>query len=80
MREQDAAAVEELYSVHARLDGLAAYRAASQMTAEVLDRLEESCARFDALRAADDVNELVRENCRFGRVIADAVASPRSPS
>lgn len=77
VRDYDAAGADELYSVRARLEGLAAYRAASKMTPEILGRLEESCARFDALRAADDVIELVRENFTFHRLIAETSASPR---
>ena len=63
--------------MRSRLEALAAHRAAGKMTPGILERLEESCARFDSLRAADDVIELIQENFAFQRAIMEAVASPR---
>ena len=78
VREYDAASVEELYSVRAWLEGLMAYRAATRITPEIVEQLEQSCARFDALRGGDsDVTELTRENFVFHDLIIEAADSPR---
>lgn len=77
VRPYNADAVEELYSVRSRLEALAAQRAAGKMTSTILKRLEKSCARFDSLRAADDVIELIQENLSFHQTIMEAAASPR---
>jgi len=42
-----------------------------------LERLRESCGRFVALRAEDDVADLVRENLLFHGIILEAAASDR---
>jgi DNA-binding GntR family transcriptional regulator len=69
--------LDDTYQLRALLEGYAARRAASRITAEDVARLEESCDRFDRLGAADDLRELVKENLFFHNVILDAAESDR---
>ena len=43
------------HQLRALLEGYAAQRAASRISAEDVARLEESCDKFDRLGAADDL-------------------------
>ena len=43
--------LDDMYQLRALLEGYAARRAATRISAEDVGRLEESCARFDRLRA-----------------------------
>ena len=77
VRSYDAADLDDLYQLRALLEGFAARLAAARITAEEVDRLRDSCERFVALRADDDVTELVQENVRFHDVILSAAGSQR---
>ncbi len=76
VRVHDAADLVDLYQLRALLEGYAARQAASRASDEELDRMSESCDRFDGI-ADDDVRELVRENMWFHSAIHAAAASPR---
>jgi DNA-binding GntR family transcriptional regulator len=69
--------IEEMYELRALLEGRAAHRAAARISDGDIGRLHESNARFAALRATDDVVELVRENLVFHNTILEAAASER---
>lgn len=69
--------LDDTYQLRALLEGYAAQRAASRISAEDVARLEESCDKFDRLGAADDLLELVKENLFFHNVILDAADSDR---
>lgn len=69
--------LDDMYQLRALLEGYAARRAAARISREDVERLEESCARFDRLRAEDDLLDLVKENLFFHNVILDAAASDR---
>lgn len=69
--------LDEMYQLRAVLEGYAARRAATRISPEDVTRLEESCARFDRLRAEDDLHDLVKENLFFHNVILEAAASDR---
>jgi DNA-binding GntR family transcriptional regulator len=69
--------LDEMYQLRAVLEGYAARRAATRISPEDLTRLEDSCARFDRLRAEDDLLDLVQENLFFHNVILEAAASDR---
>jgi DNA-binding GntR family transcriptional regulator len=77
VRTFDADDLDDLYQLRAVLEGFAARRAAARITDEEVSELRESCERFDALRAADDVDDLVQENVRFHDVILGAARSER---
>ena len=77
VRTYEAADLDDLYQLRALLEGFAARRAAARISAADLDRLRESCERFVALRAEDDVTDLVRENLSFHNVILEAAGSER---
>jgi DNA-binding GntR family transcriptional regulator len=76
VREHDATDLKDLYQLRALLEGYAARQAAKRITGEELDRLNESCDRFDAL-SGDDIRELVKENLLFHNVILEAAGSER---
>jgi DNA-binding GntR family transcriptional regulator len=69
--------LDDLYQLRAVLEGHAARRAATRISAADVARLEESCSRFELLRAADDLQDLVKENLVFHNIIIDAAESPR---
>jgi DNA-binding GntR family transcriptional regulator len=69
--------LDDMYQLRAVLEGYAARRAATRISPEDVARLEESCARFDRLRAEDDVRDLVKENLFFHNVILDSARSGR---
>lgn len=69
--------LDDTYQLRAVLEGYAARRAATRISSEDVARLEESCARFDRLRAQDDVLDLVKENIFFHNVVLEASASDR---
>jgi DNA-binding GntR family transcriptional regulator len=69
--------LDDMYQLRAVLEGYAARRAATRISADVVALLEESCARFDRLRASDDPRDLVKENLFFHNVILDAAGSGR---
>ena len=69
--------IEDMYELRALLEGHAARRAASRISAESIVRLQDSNSRFAALRAADDAGELIRENLNFHQVVLDGAGSER---
>jgi DNA-binding GntR family transcriptional regulator len=69
--------LDDMYQLRALLEGYAARRAATRIAPADVVRLEESCARFDRLRAEDDLLDLVKENLFFHNVILEAAASER---
>jgi DNA-binding GntR family transcriptional regulator len=77
VRAYEADDLDDLYQLRAVLEGFAARRAATRISAPDVTRLRESCERFVALRADADVAELVRENMLFHDVILDAASSER---
>jgi DNA-binding GntR family transcriptional regulator len=76
VRTHDADDLIDLYQLRALLEGYAARQAATRVSEEGLEQLDESCDRFDAV-ADDDVRELVRENMWFHSAIHATAASPR---
>ena len=76
VRAHDANDLKDLYQLRALLEGYATRQAARRISGEELDRLNESCARFDAL-AGDDVRALVKENLHFHNTILGAAGSER---
>jgi DNA-binding GntR family transcriptional regulator len=66
-----------MYELRAVLEGHAARRAAERISAQDVQRLHESNARFARLRAADDVRELIAENLTFHNTILEAAGSER---
>ena len=69
--------LDDMYQLRAVLEGYAARRAARRISPGDVVRLEESCARFDRLRAEDDLRDLVKENLFFHNVVLDAAGSDR---
>ncbi len=69
--------LDEVYQLRAVLEGYAARRAATRISADDLTFLEESCRRFEHLSASDDLPELVKENLSFHNVILGAADSAR---
>jgi len=76
VRIHDADDLRDLYQLRALLEGYAARLATARISDEEIDRLRESCDRFDAV-TADDVRELVRENLWFHSAIHTAAGSTR---
>jgi DNA-binding GntR family transcriptional regulator len=77
VRAYEADDLDDLYQLRAVLEGFAARRAATRISAQDVTKLRESCERFVALRADADVAELVRENMLFHDVILEAASSER---
>jgi len=78
VRAHTAEDLDDLYQLRALLEGYAARRAAGRISDGDVERLHESCERFDALRGGrDDLFELVKENLFFHRTILDAAGSQR---
>jgi len=69
--------LDDMYQLRALLEGYAARRAATRISLEDVERLEESCDRFVRLRAEDDLLDLVKENLFFHRVVLEAADSVR---
>jgi DNA-binding GntR family transcriptional regulator len=69
--------LDDMYQLRAVLEGYAARRAATRISPDDVARLEESCVRFDRLRAEGDLRDLVKENIFFHNVILDAAGSDR---
>ena len=69
--------LDDMYQLRAVLEGYAARRAATRISAEDVAHLEKSCARFERLRAGDDLRDLVRENLFFHNVVLEAARSDR---
>ena len=67
-----------MYDLRAVLEGYAARRAATRVTAEQLDELRASCDRFATLVGGDDLPALVAENAVFHETIL-AAAGERAP-
>jgi DNA-binding GntR family transcriptional regulator len=67
----------DLYQLRAVLEGFAARRAATRVTAEDIAELEKSCDRFVRLRAVEELEEIVAENMRFHAIILSAASSER---
>jgi DNA-binding GntR family transcriptional regulator len=69
--------LDDLYQLRAVLEGFAARLAAARIGTEDLALLRASCDRFVALRAEEDVHDLVAENVRFHAVVLAAAGSDR---
>lgn len=81
VRTHSAEDLDDLYQLRALLEGYAARRAATRISEEDIDRLRESCDRFDALRGSEeDLRDLVKENLFFHSTILQAVGSARLAS
>ncbi|HKP17839.1 MAG TPA: GntR family transcriptional regulator [Gaiellaceae bacterium] len=72
--------LDDLYQLRALLEGHATRRAATRISPDEIERLGESCDRFDALDPDEDLRELVRENLLFHDAILDAAGSARLAS
>jgi DNA-binding GntR family transcriptional regulator len=68
-----------MYELRALLEGYAARRAATRITAADVERLRESCTRFEALGAASEetLQALVDENLMFHNLVLEAAGSDR---
>ena len=77
VRSYELSDLEDMYELRALLEGNAARRAATRIDADALQRLHESCARFEKLVAGSNVNELVAENALFHDTILTAADSER---
>ena len=77
VRAHSAEDLEDLYMLRALLEGHATRRAAGRIAEPDLERLRESCDRFDALSPTDELRELVRENLFFHSTILDLAGSAR---
>src|SRR5437870_10914880 len=64
VRAHDSDDLRDLYDLRALLEGHGARLAAARISDEEVERLRESCDRFDAL-SDHDVPELTRENLLF---------------
>ena len=70
--------IDDMYQVRALLEGYAARRAATRISASELAELEASCARFRALvDAHESILMLMKENLAFHDRIVAAAQSPR---
>jgi DNA-binding GntR family transcriptional regulator len=79
VRAHDAEDLQDLYQLRALLEGYAARLAALRISEEEVERLGESCDRFEALES-EDVRELVKENLLFHNAILAAAGSARLTS
>jgi DNA-binding GntR family transcriptional regulator len=77
VRAYEAEDLDDLYQLRALLEGFAARRAAARISSADVARLRASCERFVSLRAAEDLEELVRENLAFHTIILRAAESKR---
>lgn len=70
--------LDDLYQLRALLEGYVARRAAARISEAEVDRLRQSCDRFDRLRGdKDDLRRLVKENLFFHDAIAEVAGSAR---
>jgi DNA-binding GntR family transcriptional regulator len=69
--------LDDLYELRSVLESFAARRAAERISPEDVFRLEESCVRFERLRAAEELDEIVAENVHFHDIVLAAAASER---
>jgi DNA-binding GntR family transcriptional regulator len=72
--------LDDLYQLRALLEGYAARRAASRISAEAIEQLRASCERFEELRSDTELRELVRENLFFHGTILEVAGSARLES
>jgi DNA-binding GntR family transcriptional regulator len=72
--------LDDLYHLRALLEGHATRRAATRISPEEVERLRESCDRFEALSPDEDLRELVRENLLFHDTIVEVAGSARLAS
>lgn len=77
VRAYEAADLDDLYLLRALLESFAARLAATRITDGEVAELRASNERFVALRARDDIVELVRENVRFHDIVLAAARSDR---
>jgi DNA-binding GntR family transcriptional regulator len=77
VRAYTPAEIEELYELRALLEGFAARRAATRISAEGVRGLHSSNERFTRLCAGNDLADLIRENQVFHNTILDASGSDR---
>jgi len=77
VRAYELSDLEDMYELRALLEGSAARRAATRISAESLEELRASCARFELLVGGSDVQALVAENALFHDTILAAAASER---
>jgi DNA-binding GntR family transcriptional regulator len=76
VRAHDSDDLRDLYDLRALLEGHGARLAAARISDQEVERLRESCDRFDAL-SDHDVPELTRENLLFHNAILEAAGSAR---
>lgn len=67
--------IDDLYRTRALLEERAANLAAERASGDQIRALIESCDRFRRLRAADEVQELIRENQTFHALVLEASGS-----
>ena len=77
VRAYETSDLEDMYELRALLEGNAAGRAATRVTPEQLEKLRESCTRFQGLLDGEDVQALVLENAVFHETILEAASSER---
>jgi DNA-binding GntR family transcriptional regulator len=77
VRTYQAEDLDDLYQLRAVLEGFAARLAAARISPDTVGELRASCERFVALRAEQDVTELVAENVRFHDLILESAGSER---
>jgi DNA-binding GntR family transcriptional regulator len=66
--------LDDIYQLRALLEGFAARRAATRITAPQLDELRASCTRYAEIDP-NETQELLQENDHFHNVIVDAADS-----
>jgi DNA-binding GntR family transcriptional regulator len=69
--------LDDLYQLRALLEGHATRRAATRISPVEVERLRESCDRFEALSPDKELRELVRENLFFHETIVEVAGSTR---
>jgi DNA-binding GntR family transcriptional regulator len=72
--------LDDLYQLRALLEGHAARRAAMRISEAEVERLRESCDRFESLSPDEDLRGLVRENLLFHDTIVEVAGSARLAS
>jgi DNA-binding GntR family transcriptional regulator len=77
VRSYEPEEIEDMYQLRALLEGHAAHRAATRISAADIRRLRKSNVRFASLRVADDLLDLIAENLVFHNTILEAAASDR---
>ena len=70
--------LDDLYQLRAMLEGYVARRAAGRISKAEVERLRQSCDRFDLLRGdKDHLRRLVKENLFFHDLILEVAGSAR---